>query len=90
MQSDMARQILRSVSWDLLVSYIALLDLVWPRVKPETSSKVVDRDIGAWCGCMGGYCLGLLNRPKAVYQVVDSVFPGLSRISLTSNRAVNL
>lgn len=86
----MARQVLKSVSWDWLVSYIAFLDLAWPQVKPETSSKVVDRDIGAWCVCMGGYCLGLLNRPKAVYQVVDSVFPGLSRISLTSKRAVNL
>lgn len=90
MQSNTARQVLKSVSWDWLVSYTAFLDLAWPQIKPETSSKVVGRDIGAWCVCMGGYCLGLLNRPKAAYQVVDSVFSGLSRIYLTSNRAVNL
>lgn len=65
MQSDMARQILRSVSWDLLVSYIALLDLVWPRVKPETSSKVVGKDIGAWCGCMGGVLSGVIEQTKS-------------------------
>lgn len=84
----MARQVLRSVSWDWSVFYIALLDLAWPWVKLKISSKVVGRDIGAWfvCGCF----LGLLNRTKAVYQLMDSVFPGLSRMSLASNRAVHL
>lgn len=61
----MARQVLKNVSWDWLVSYTAFLDLAWPQIKPETSSKVVGRDIGAWCVCMGWVLSGVIEQTKS-------------------------
>lgn len=49
MQSGMGRHVIRSLSWDCVVSYIAFLEFAWPQVKSKTSSKEVGGDIGVWC-----------------------------------------